>query len=61
MDKINESSLSKIQKYRETCDTGAIFTMRPDKTRTMARKDMNNLISTLQEMGFVCIKTMGYY
>ena len=61
MDKINESSLSKIQKYRETCDTGAISTMRPDKTRAMARKDMNDLISTLHEMGFVCIKTMGYY
>ena len=61
MGKINESSLSKIQKYRATFDTGAISTMRPYKTRAIARKEMNDLISTLKGMGFVCIKTMGYY
>ena len=35
--------------------------MRPDKTRAKARADMNDLISELRKMGFVCIKTMGYY
>ena len=58
---INESSLSKIHKYRQTCDTGAMATMRPDKTRAVARKEINWLISEFQKKGFVAIKTVGYY
>ena len=58
---LNESSLSKIHKYRQTCDTGAISTMRPKKTRAVARKEINWLISELQKKGFVAIKTVGYY
>ena len=58
---LNESSLSKIHKYRQTCDTGAISTMRPKKTRAVARKEINLLISELQKKGFVAIKTVGYY
>lgn len=58
---LNESSLSKIHKYRQTCDTGAISTMRPKKTRAVARKEINWLISELQKKGFVAIKTIGYY
>ena len=58
---INEASLSRIQKYRSMCDTGAISTMRPDKTRKMARNQINWLISELQKRGFVAIKTVGYY
>ena len=58
---LNESSLSKIHKYRQTCDTGAMATMRPDKTRAVARKEINWLISEFQKKGFVAIKTMGYY
>lgn len=61
MNKLNESSLSRINHYRTTCDTGSISTMRPDKTRDQARADRNDLISELRKMGFVCIKTMGYY
>ena len=58
---LNESSLSKIHKYSQTCDTGAISTMRPKKTRAVARKEINWLISELQKKGFVAIKTVGYY
>lgn len=58
---INEASLSRIQKYRSMCDTGTISTMRPDKTRKMARNQINWLISELQKRGFVAIKTVGYY
>lgn len=58
---INESSLSKIHQYRQTCDTGAMATMRPNKTRAVARKEINWLISEFQKKGFVAIKTMGYY
>ena len=35
--------------------------MRPDKTRAVARKEINWLISEFQKKGFVAIKTMGYY
>lgn len=58
---LNESSLSKIHKYRQMCDTGAMATMRPEKTRAVARKEINWLISEFQKKGFVAIKTMGYY
>lgn len=35
--------------------------MRPEKTRAVARKEINWLISEFQKKGFVAIKTMGYY
>ncbi len=35
--------------------------MRPKKTRAVARKEINWLISKFQKKGFVAIKTVGYY
>ncbi len=35
--------------------------MRPKKTRAVARKEINWLISEFQKKGFVAIKTIGYY
>lgn len=58
---MSESSLSRVMKWREEHDTGAMATARFGKSKTQAKKEKYELQEWLRTHGYAYTKFDGYY